>query len=190
MPLPIRTALLFLTQTIFTLAIITLILRAALQVSKARAHNPITQAIIKVSRPIVKPLQKILPTLERFDLAVIVLCFAIELMKVFIEGFLKLGVWLPIPAAFLFSCGQLLQFTLHIYSAVIIIQALLSWVNPAPNAFSDILYTLATPLLNLVRRVLPPIGGIDLSPIPILLGLQLLNILVAGPLMDFSWAMM
>jgi YggT family protein len=190
MPLPIRTALLFLTQTIFTLAIVTLILRAALQLSKAHTRNVITQAIIKLTRPVIKPLQKILPTLGRFDLAVVVLCFAFELIKVFVEGFLKLGVLLPIPAVLLFSCGQLLQFVVHLYTIMIVLQSVLSWINPSPNAISDILYTLTTPLLNLVRRVLPPIGGLDLSPIPVLLGLQLLNILVAGPLMGFSLAMM
>ncbi len=182
----LEAALLFLCQTVLTLCIAVLLLRFCLQLSGKTPRNIITQWIGKITNPVLRPLQYLLPVWKGFDSANLVLCLGINMGKTFIYGWIKVGMALPLLSIFIFSCGQLFQFTLHLYGMAIIAQAVLSWVNPSPNPLSGILYSLTAPLLNLARRFIPPIGGMDLSPIPVWLGLQLLNILIAAPIMRAS----
>ncbi len=182
----LQAALLFLCQSVFTLCIAVFLLRFCLHLSGATPRNIITQWLGKITNPVIKPVRTILGVWKGFDSAAFLICLLLVMAKVYIFGWIKIDEPLPLLSIFIFSCGQLLQFTLQLYSLAIIAQAVLSWVNPSPNALSDVLYSLTAPLLNLVRRFIPPIGGFDLSPIPVWLGLQLLNIMVAAPIMRAS----
>ncbi|MCD6046284.1 MAG: hypothetical protein K0R48_1447 [Gammaproteobacteria bacterium] len=183
----LQAALLFLCQAIFTLCISVFLLRFCLQLSGFPSRNTITQWVGKITNPVIQPLRHVfLRVWKGFDSAAFLICLLLVMAKVFIFGWIKLGEPLPLLNIFIFSCGQWLQFTLQLYSLAIIAQAVLSWVNPSPNALSDVLYSLTAPMLNLVRRFIPPIGGFDLSPIPVWLGLQLVNIMVATPIMRAS----
>ncbi len=190
MPSFLQTALAFLSQTLFTLWIALLLLRICLQLTGANARNPLTQLLIQLTRPILKPMQKFLPTYGRADLALLVLCLVSEMLKMFVYGWIKGAGLLDPLAVFLYSMAELLQFTLHLYSMAIVVQAILTWINPRPNPLNDLLYTLTAPLLNLARRFIPPIGGFDLSPIPVLIVLQLLMLLVTVPILGFATQMM
>jgi YggT family protein len=183
----LQAALLFLCQTVFTLCIGVFLLRFCLQLSGTPSRNTITQWLGKITNPVIKPLRyAYLRVWKRFDSAAFVVCLLLIMVKVYIFGWIKIDESLPLLNVLVFACGQLLQFTVQVYSIAVIAQAVLSWVNPAPNAMSDVLYSLTAPLLNLVRRFIPPIAGFDLSPIPVWLGLQLLNIMVAAPIMRAS----
>lgn len=184
--LVLQAALLFLCQTIFTLLIIVFLLRFCLQLSGPTPRNTITQWIGKITTPVIKPVRYVLRVWKSFDSAAFLICLLLVVAKVYVFEWIKIDESLPLLNIFIFSCGQFLQFTLQLYSIAIIAQAVLSWVNPAPNALSDVLYILTAPMLNLVRRFLPPIGGLDLSPLPVWLGLQLINIMVATPIMRAS----
>lgn len=183
---PLYTALLFLSQFVLTILIIALLLRFFLRLSGASTHNSITKWVIKITKPIVKPVQWFLPTWRRLDIAVIIVCLIVEMAKIYIYGFLKVGIEFPILPIFVFSCGQLLQFALQLYGIAVIAQAVLSWINPDPNPLTDIVYTLTAPLLNFTRRFIPPLGGFDLSPVAVWIALQFVNIFVAAPIMQHS----
>jgi YggT family protein len=184
--LVLQAALLFLSQTIFTLLIIVFLLRFCLQLSGPTPRNIITQWIGKITNPVIKLVRTVFRVWKNFDSAAFLICLLLIMAKVYIFGWIKIDESLPLLSIFIFSCGQFLKFTLQLYSIAIITQAVLSWINPSPNALSDVLYILTAPMLNLVRRFLPPIGGLDLSPIPVWLVLQLINITVATPLMRAS----
>ena len=179
----LQAALLFLCQTIFTLLIIVFLLRFCLQLSGPTPRNIITQWIGRITNPVIKLVRYVLRVWKGFDSAAFLICLLLIMAKVYILGWLTIGESLPLLNILVFSCGQFLQFTVQLYSIAIIAQAVLSWVNPEPNALSDVLYVLTAPMLNLVRKFLPPIGGLDLSPIPVWLILQLINIVVATPIM-------
>lgn len=183
---PLEMALLFLSQFVFTTLIIVLLLRFCLQLSGAGSHNVITQWVIKITRPCIKPLQWFLPTWRRFDSSVIVVALLLSMLKVFIYGYLKVGINFPVLPIFIFSCAQLLQFVLQLYGIAVIAQAVLSWVNPDPNPLSGLLYVLTAPLLNFARRFIPPLAGFDLSPVAVWLSLQIVNIVVVAPIMQRS----
>lgn len=183
----LQAALLFLCQTIFTLCIIVFLLRFCLQLSGIPSRNTLTQWLGKITNPVLRPLRYLfLRIWGRFDSGAFIVCLLLIMVKVYIYGWIKIDESIPLLSLLFFSCGQLLQFILQLYSIAIIAQAVLSWVNPAPNAVTAVLYSLTAPLLNLVRRFIPPIGGFDLSPIPVWLALQLLNIMVAAPIMRAS----
>jgi YggT family protein len=81
------------------------------------------------------------------------------------------------------SVADLLQLVLYIFMFSIIIEVVLSWVNPgAYNPLTVILYRLNRPLLDPARRLMPPLGGLDFSPFLVLVALQLINILLIRPL--------
>ncbi len=182
----LQAALLFLCQSIFTLLIIVFLLRFCVQLSGPTPRNTITQWIGNITNPAIRPIRTVLRVWKGFDSAAFLICLLLIMAKVYIFGWIKIDESLPLLSVFVYSCGQLLQFTVQLYSIIIIAQAVLSWVNPEPNALSDILYVLTAPMLNLVRKFLPTMGGFDLSPIPVWIGLQLINIMVATPLMRAS----
>ncbi|HKK13161.1 MAG TPA: YggT family protein, partial [Gammaproteobacteria bacterium] len=83
------------------------------------------------------------------------------------------------PVLVVFSVGQLVALVFNIYIFAILIQAILSWVNPGTyNPVTSLLYSLTEPVLGPIRRFLPPISGIDLSPLVALVGLQVIKMLV------------
>jgi YggT family protein len=183
----LQAALLFLCQTIFTLCIIVFLLRFCLQLSGIPSRNLLTQWLGRITNPVLKPLRYLyLRIWKHFDSAAFIVCLVLIMVKVYIYGWIRIDESVPLLSLLIFSCGQFLQFTLQLYSIAIIAQAVLSWVNPGPNALSDVLYSLTAPMLNLVRRFIPPIAGFDLSPIPVWLALQLLNIMIAAPIMRAS----
>ena len=83
----------------------------------------------------------------------------------------------------IWAVGDLIYYFLHLYLFAILGLAILSWVKPTGgNALMEILYKITMPLMRPVRRVIPPMGGIDISPIPVLIGLKFLSILLVEPI--------
>lgn len=183
----LEAALLFLCEFFFTLLIAVLVLRFCLQLSGMPTRNIITQWLGKVTNPVLKPLRFVyLRVWKNFDSAVFLMGLLLVMAKTFLIGWFRIEEALPLWNIFIFSCGQFLQYMVQLYSIAIIAQVVLNWINPAPNAVGEVIYTLTAPMLNWVRKFLPPIAGFDLSPIPVWLCLQLISILIATPLMRGS----
>jgi YggT family protein len=88
-----------------------------------------------------------------------------------------------IPGLLIISIAELLHLIIYIFIIAIFIQVILSWVNPgAYNAATVLLYRLTEPLLEPARKLIPPVGGLDLSPIAVFIFLQLTIILIVTPL--------
>lgn len=181
----ITQALLFLVQTAFTLYLIALLLRLLLQWVRAGFHNPIAQFLVTITNPLLRPLRRVVPGFAGIDWALVVLILAVQILEIML---LALIVGAPIPgvaALLVLSLGHLLRLIIYIYIVTIIVQVVISWVNPhAYNAATVLIYSLNDPLLRPVRRLLPPLGGLDLTPLLVLIGLNLLLILLAAPVID------
>ena len=154
---------LFLLNIIFGLYIFAVLLRFLLQLVRADFYNPIAQFLVTITNPPLKPLRRVIPGLYGIDLASVVLLVLLELVfQTLIASLLNQ----PMTPAVLLVKGvfDLLHNTLNIFLFSILIMVILSWVNPYPNALSQLLGRLTGPLLRPVRQTIPPFSGIDLSP--------------------------
>ncbi len=172
-------AVIFLIRTLFELYILTVALRFLLQWVRADFYNPISQFLITVTNPPLKPLRRVIPGYKGLDLASVVLMIALKAAEITVIGLIAVGR-VPAPLGLLIvSFGQVLNLIIWIFIVAILIQVILSWVNPgAYNPATVLIYRLTEPVLAPARRLIPPVGGLDLSPIAALIALQLLLILL------------
>ncbi|MCC6303427.1 MAG: YggT family protein [Gammaproteobacteria bacterium] len=185
----LSTASAFLIDTVFGLYILLVLLRFLLQFARADFYNPICQFLVKATNPPLRPLRRVIPGLWKIDLASIVLLLALQMCALWLID-LAGGRSPSIAGLFVLSVAALLALTLNTFLIAILIQVVLSWVGPGTrNPLSSILYSLNEPLLGPARRILPSMPGIDFSPLLVLVALQLLKILIVGPLSDLGRAL-
>ncbi len=174
----------FLVETFFSLYILAVMLRFLLQWASADFYNPISQFLVKITHPPLKLLRRFIPSIGRIDTASIVLMFALQMLSGFII-FTMSGSTTPIAALFLWALVELLKLLINVFVFAILIQVIISWVNPGTyNPAVSLVYNLTEPVLRVVRNVIPPIGGIDLSPLVVLVGFQLIKMLLFPPLIQ------
>ena len=183
------TPAIFLIDSVFGLYIFALTLRFLLQWTGADYQNPISQFLIRVTHPPLRLLRRFIPSAGRADTAAITLMLALQLLGGFLI-FLVQGAIPAFPALSIWAIAQLLEMGLNIYFYGIIIRALLSWIGPTTyNPALSLLYGLTDPLLRASQRILPPMGGIDLSPIIPIFGIQLAKMLILPPLQQLAVAL-
>ncbi|WP_020650497.1 YggT family protein [Solimonas variicoloris] len=174
-------ALLFLVTTLFDLALWIYLLRVLLQWSRADFYNPISQAIWKATRYPNDWLRPYLPTVRNINLAAALTLAVLAVIYIYVViGVLGFSLG---PASVLwYAALKLVVLTVNLYTFTIFVQAILSWLGPGVNnPASNILWSLNEPLLRPVRRFLPPMSGLDLSPLVVILLLQVLNRLLPLP---------
>lgn len=179
----------FLIETVFFLYILIVMLRFLLQLVRADFYNPVSQFLVKATQPPLAVLRRVVPGLAGIDLSSVVLMLALK----FIELWLIFELLGRAPGAgglFVLSIAELLALLINIFVFSILIQVIISWINPGSyNPVMSLLHSLNEPLLAPARRVIPPISGLDLSPIAVLIGLQLVSILLVAPIRDMGRAM-
>lgn len=175
----------FLVSTLFTLYILVILLRFLLQLTRADFYNPLSQFVVKVTSPVLRPLRRLIPGWRGIDVASLVAMLVLELLSVWLVVLLR-GHSAGPGALLLIAIAQLVDLVFSVYIWGILIQAVLSWVNPGVyNPVTSVLYSLTEPLLRPVRRHLPPLGGLDLSPLVVILGLQVLRMFIM-PLFGYA----
>lgn len=186
----LSTASAFLIDTVFGLYILLVLLRFLLQLARADFYNPFCQFLVKATNPPLKPLRRIIPGLWKIDLASVVLLLLLQMLAIWLIH-LAGGRSITPEGLFVLSAAELLALTLNTFLIAILIQVILSWVGPGAghNPLSSILYSLNEPLLGPARRILPSMSGIDFSPLLVLVAIQLLKILVVGPIGDVGKAL-
>ncbi|WP_455199692.1 YggT family protein [Kaarinaea lacus] len=176
----------FLIHTIFGLYLIAVMLRVLLQLSRADFYNPVSQFLVKVTNPPLIPLRRIIPGFMGIDFAAIVLMLVIKAVEIFLIVLIK-GVSIKISGLVVLSIAELLRLLINVYFFTILIQVIISWVNPGTyNPAVSLLYSINEPLLSRARRLIPPISGFDLSPIVVIILLQLLSMLLIQPITDLG----
>ncbi len=176
----------FLIETIFGLYIGAVLLRLLLQWVRADFYNPLSQAIVKVTNPVLRPLRRVIPALGKLDTASVVLMLALQLINTWLVATL-LGAAPGFFALLIVAVAELLKKLVYLYIFAIVIQAVASWIAPGSyNPVLGLIETLTAPLMRPVRRVLPPLGGLDLSPLVVIVLLQLALMLVVTPLADLA----
>lgn len=172
-------ALVFVVDSVFTLAVYAFLLRLFLQLSRGDFRNPLSQAVVKLTNWLVLPLRRVLPPLGKVDTASLVSAYLVQVATVAAVFVLSTGVMMPWPTLLWVSLKQAVIAALQLYTVAMIVYALLSLV--APGTYSPavgFLGSLCEPILRPVRRVLPPIAGLDFSPAVVVIGLLALKILI------------
>lgn len=181
---PIEHALLFLVNTLFDLYLFILVIRLLLVWVRSDYFNPITQFVVKLTDVLVKPIRRAIPNLGRLETATFILIFVFEIAKFFLVSYLTFGM--PNAAALpLLAFGDFLQLVLQVFTFAIILQVILSYVQPM-SPLSGVLMRITSPIMYPLHRLIPPIGGFDITPIPALILLQLLSILLVNPILQLG----
>lgn len=178
---------LYLIQLVFGFYILLVLLRLLFQLVRASFYNPISQFIVTLTQPPLQFLRRFIPGLFGIDMAAVVLLLALQILEIYMIAWFQ-GASPAVGGVAVIAIAQLIEFTVYVFIVAIFIRIILSWVNPygTRHPFSDLLYSLTEPLLAPARRLIPPIGGLDLSPIAVFVLLQLTLILIVRPLRDFG----
>ncbi len=179
-------ALIFLLETFLGLFALALLLRFYLQAVRAPVRNPLSQFLTALTDFMVRPARRVIPGLWGYDLSTLLLAWAVEvLLIVLIRALsdLEMGptVGAAISGLILLAVVNLVKRFLYILMVAVIVQAILSWVNPHTPAMS-VLVSLTRPFLRPLQRRIPPVGGVDLSPLFVLVACQLLLMWPVAPL--------
>lgn len=174
----------FLIEALFGFYMVIVMLRLLLQLVRADFYNPLCQFIVKATNPPLKPLRRIIPGIAGIDMASVLLLLILQMAKLALIA-LAGGMTLALPGLAVLSIAELIALLLNVYMISILIQIILSWVGPnSYNPLTAILYALNEPVMRPARRILPPISGIDLSPILVFLAIGLMKILIVSPLLN------
>lgn len=184
----LNTAAIYVLQTLGSLYLLIVLLRFILQLVRADFYNPLSQFIVSATQPLLTPLRKVIPSIAGLDTASLVLAILIQLLvmalTLILVGYgvgdflLQLLIWAVIGVASLF---------LKVFYFALIASVILSWVaqgsyNPAVLLVNQI----CEPFLAPFRKILPNLGGLDLSPIFAFIALNLIDMLVIGNLAAMS----
>jgi len=165
-------ALTYLTNVFLTIIVGIFILRFLFQLVKADFRNPVIEVITKLTNPIILPLRKILPPLGKIDTASIVAIIVSSILMVSVMHLLthgNLDVLTNFAALTVTTLRNILSLILSLYFVLILFHIIISWIQPGNHSpFTTVIYQLTEPVLGPARRLIPPFGGLDLSPIPVL----------------------
>ncbi|BCB06492.1 hypothetical protein HHSLTHF2_03820 [Vreelandella venusta] len=175
---------LMLVNSLINIYLFLLMLRFLLQASRADYYNPLSQSVVKITQPVVGLFQGFLgPVAGRFDLATLAAGFVLKVVSM-VAIFMVIGVGMPpIPGLLIAGIAALANAILKIYFFAMIVMIILSWVAPnASHPGALLVMQLVEPIMAPVRKVIPPLGMIDLSPIVVFIAINLVDGLVVGSL--------
>lgn len=184
----INEIMIFLLKTILGLFSLALLLRFYFQLLRVPYYNNIVQFLIAVTDFIVRPARRVIPGWRGLDMSTLVLAWLAECVIVtsvyLYQGFdFGANILTAIGVMGLLGMIEIIKITLYIVLFMIIAQAIISWVNPF-SPMAPLLNTFTQPFLSVFRRRIPPIANVDLSPLFVLIIIQLLLMVVAGVHME------
>ncbi|MCE8036555.1 YggT family protein [Halomonas sp. MCCC 1A11062] len=175
---------LLLVNTLINIYLFLMMLRFLLQASQADYYNPISQSVVKITQPVVRPFQGFLgPVMGRFDMATLAAAFVLKAVS--IVAILQIaGIGMPpITQIAIGAIAAIANAILKIYFFALIVMIILSWVAPnASHPGALLVMQLVEPIMAPVRKVIPPLGMIDLSPIVVFIAISIVDGIVVGAL--------
>lgn len=161
----------FLLSTVIELYTMVLLLRVWMQWARCDFYNPFSQFVVKITQPIIGPLRRIIPPMGPIDSASLLVAFILSVIKaivLFKVITFQAIIWIAAVLILLKTIGLLIFW-------VLLVMAIMSWVSQGRSPIEYVLIQLAEPLLSPIRRILPAMGGIDFSPMVLVLLLYVVN---------------
>lgn len=180
----LASAAIYVIQTLGSLYLLVVLLRFILQLVRADFYNPLSQFVVRATKPLLNPLRKVIPGLGGLDLASLVLAVLLQwllmIVVVLLMGANPLGA---LPQLLVWSVISITSLFLKVFFFAMIISVILSWVAPGSyNPGAQLVNQICEPLLAPFRKLLPNLGGLDISPIFAFIALNLLDRFVIGSL--------
>ena len=158
-------ALYFIVKTLAQLYLLLLLLRFWLPIMRADFRNPLANGILRFTSPLVIPLRRIIPPIGRLDTSTILVAYILEFLLILALLALR-GLRVETLPIAITAILELAILSLNLFFFVILIKIILSWVAPQNyNPMTVMLNTMAEPVLRPFRRIVPAVGGFDISPI-------------------------
>lgn len=174
-----QAAIIFIVNTLAQLYLLVLLLRFWLPWLRADFRNPIAQGILRLTNPLVVPVRRVIPSIGRLDTATVIIAIALQYLTILVILAIRGGGADIAPIA-ITSVVDLALLTIRLFTFAIFIHIILSWIAPhTHNPATAIIATLVIPILRPFRRVIPMLGGLDISPIFAIILLQAVAIFVA-----------
>ncbi len=186
--------LMLIINTIFDLYILMVLLRFLLQMLRADFYNPVSQFIVRLTTPPLHLLRRVIPSIAGQDVAAIVLCLSLIYAKFMVMRLLSIpavhigGVMAPIGGVsfaglFVLCIADLIALILTVFLGAIFIHIIISWVSPGKyNPVIGLVNRIAEPIMKPIRKFIPPLGGIDLTPMFAILMLLVAKMLIVPPI--------
>ncbi len=187
--------LILIISVLFDLYLFLVLARFLLQALRADFYNPASQFIVRATTPPLKPLRRIVPGFGRQDIAALVLALILLMAKYFLLMALGAGVvdvgnarvplgQVGVVGLLLVAVAEIVATFINLFLFAIIVQVIMSWVNPgAYNPILGLVNQVARPVMQPIQRWIPPIGGLDLSPLFATLGLMVAKMLIVPPIL-------
>jgi YggT family protein len=168
----------YLVGTLIDLYVAAVLLRLLLQWVRADFYNPLCQFLVKVTNPVLVPLRRVIPSIGRLDTASVVLMLALEIFGIWLISRIGSSA-INIQQIVAFSAIKLMMTLLMTYFFLIIVSVILSWIGQRTHhPVIPLVYQLTEPVLRPIRKFIPPIAGLDLSPLFALIAIRFLIVLL------------
>ena len=162
------------------------VLRVLLQWVRANFYNPVCQFLYKATNPVLMPLRRVIPPWRNIDVAALALAWLLSAIKLALLYALA-GRGLGLMGLAVMAVADLVDFVLMLYLGLILVRVLLSFISvERSNPIVPLIYQLTEPVLAPIRRVLPALGGLDLSPMAAWLAVMLIHALIIRPVLDLG----
>ncbi len=169
----------FLIETMSWLYITIIMLRFLFQLVRAEFYNPVSQFIVKATNPLLLPLRYFIPGILGIDLAAIVLALSLQILTIEATYFIQYNQFAPFIPVLVASGFKLIALVLNIYFWALIIMVILSWVAPySNNPVTSLINSLLHPVLSRIQKIIPPVGGLDFSPMIAMIFIYCIRILL------------
>ena len=179
----LNTAVVYVLQTLGSLYLLIVLLRFVLQLVRANFYNPLCQFAVKATQPLLKPLRRIIPSVFGLDMSSLVLAILVQLALMALTLLLTYGTTGNPLQLLIWSLIGVTALFLNIFFYALIISVILSWVAPGShNPGAELVNQICEPALAPFRKILPNLGGLDISPILAFMVLKLIDMLVINNL--------
>ena len=173
-------------QFVFGALIALIVLRVLLQWVRANFYNPICQFLYKATNPVLMPLRKIIPAWRNLDIAGIALAWLATALKLVLL-YATVGQALGVLGLAVLALADLVDFVLLLYIVLILVRVVIGFVGAdSYHPIVPLVMQLTEPVMKPFRRLVPNIGGLDFSPMVVLLVITLARVLIAKPLLDLG----
>jgi YggT family protein len=169
-------ATIFVIQTLISLYLTIVLLRFVLQLVKANFYNPLSQFTVKATQPLLKPIRRLVPSLMGMDTSSLLLAIVIQALLMAFVMMMTYGTILDFPHLLIWAILGIVSLLLKIFWVAMIIMVIVSWIAPGThNPAAELAWQISEPILAPFRKIIPNLGGLDISPIFAFLAIQVLQ---------------
>ena len=181
MPTSVFNAMIYIVNAFTSLYLLFLLLRFWLPIIRADFRNPIAQGIFRLTSPLIAPLRRLLPSIGKIDTASIFISLIFQFLTILLLLYIS-GRSFNSLQILSSSIIRLIMLSINIFTFAIFIRVLMSWLSPPGyyNPITSIAISLSEPLLRPLKKVIPILGGMDLTPVFAIIFLVTINILISG----------